>query len=167
MARLLIFASAIALLLSACGNSPDARFSPSATRGQAPFTVTFANDSEGAVAYLWDFGDGSTSTEEAPSHTYTQAGEHTVNLTATSEGDTPATGVATQTITVDPGLLSEFSLTVTGSGDQKGPGEIAWASSLSGRGAGIRTRGLYVPNVARCHTAPLPDLSKLPDFIVP
>ena len=38
----------------------------------------------------------------------------------------------------------------------RGPGDFAWASSLSGRGAGIRTRGLDVPNVARYRTAPLP-----------
>ena len=113
IATLFIFVGAIALLLTVCGNPPNTRFSPSETRGQAPFSVTFTNHSEGAVAYVWDFGDGSTSTEESPSHTYTQAGSHTVTLTATGEGDSPATDVTAQTITVAPGPLSEFTLSAT------------------------------------------------------
>ncbi len=35
--------------------------------------------------YFWDFGDGSTSTEENPEHTYTAAGVYTVTLEATTE----------------------------------------------------------------------------------
>lgn len=45
----------------------------------------FANLSENASAYHWDFGDGSTSSESSPFHAYTTAGEYDVTLTATSE----------------------------------------------------------------------------------
>jgi gliding motility-associated-like protein len=41
-------------------------------------TVTGA---QGAVSYLWVFGDGQTSPEPAPTHTYTQAGTYPVRLT--------------------------------------------------------------------------------------
>ena len=49
-------------------------------------TVTFTNSSLESSTYVWDFGDGSTSTEAAPTHTYGDYGLYSVKLTATSEG---------------------------------------------------------------------------------
>ena len=46
------------------------------------FTITCTNMSEHAFSYLWDFGDGTTSTEENPVHTYAFAGTFTVDLMA-------------------------------------------------------------------------------------
>ncbi len=41
--------------------------------------------SSGTVAsWDWDFGDGNTSTQQSPNHTYTSSGTYTVELTATS-----------------------------------------------------------------------------------
>lgn len=48
-------------------------------------TVNFTNTSENVISYSWDFGDGGTSTEESPSHTFAAAGTYTVVLTATDE----------------------------------------------------------------------------------
>lgn len=45
-------------------------------------TVQMVNNSTGAVGYFWDFGDGATSDEDEPSHTYTAAGTYTITLTA-------------------------------------------------------------------------------------
>jgi len=45
----------------------------------------FANTSQFATSWLWDFGDGETSTEFNPIHQYWQNGEFTVTLTATSD----------------------------------------------------------------------------------
>lgn len=45
-------------------------------------TVIFANGTENATQYLWDFGDGTTSNEEDPWHTYEQATEWYVKLLA-------------------------------------------------------------------------------------
>ena len=48
-----------------------------------PFTVTFTNTSTGATNYLWNFGDGSsTSSVPNPSHTYTATGSFNVTLVA-------------------------------------------------------------------------------------
>lgn len=46
----------------------------------APANVTFANNSSNGIGYLWDFGDGSTSTLTNPTHTYTNFGTYTVTL---------------------------------------------------------------------------------------
>lgn len=46
------------------------------------YYVTFDNLSTGATCYLWDFGDGSTSTLAEPAHGYVTGGTYTVCLTA-------------------------------------------------------------------------------------
>lgn len=56
------------------------------TSGEAPLTVNFMGSAGGgcpAITYAWDFGDGSTSTEQNPSHTYQAVGNYTATLTAT------------------------------------------------------------------------------------
>lgn len=45
-------------------------FTHDAQPGCAPLDVNFTNNSTGATSYLWDFGDGATSTDASPSHTY-------------------------------------------------------------------------------------------------
>lgn len=63
---------------------PAAAFHAAPTRGLAPLEVSFTDASTGKVtAWSWDFGDGETSTEQNPIHTYTAAGSHTVKLTVT------------------------------------------------------------------------------------
>lgn len=51
----------------------------------APAEVYFQDTSSGDfTSWLWTFGDGSTSTDQNPSHTYTVAGVYVVTLTATN-----------------------------------------------------------------------------------
>ncbi|MCB0661889.1 MAG: PKD domain-containing protein, partial [Saprospiraceae bacterium] len=59
--------------------------------------VDFTNNSTGADAYAWDFGDGSTSSEENPTHVYTMDGTYTVTLSTENECGTTTT---TQTIDI-------------------------------------------------------------------
>lgn len=63
---------------------PVAEFIPP-TAGCAPYTVNFRNTGRG-TAYRWDFGDGATSTQKNPTHTYSQGGLYTVTLIATMPG---------------------------------------------------------------------------------
>lgn len=52
----------------------------------APTLVTFSNESTGAKEYLWDFGDGSpTSNNINPSHQYHTPGKYAVTLIASNE----------------------------------------------------------------------------------
>jgi glucose/arabinose dehydrogenase/PKD repeat protein len=69
---------------------PTAKAAANPTSGLAPLTVSFSSagsaDPEGQpVTYRWDFGDGTTSTQANPSHTYANSGRYTVRLT-TSDG---------------------------------------------------------------------------------
>ncbi len=70
------------LFLSSCSR-PLAKFNaPTASKHTAPVEITFENSSENADSYLWDFGDGNTSTEENPKYAYYLSGVYEVKLTA-------------------------------------------------------------------------------------
>lgn len=49
-----------------------------------PATIQFTNQSQNGSTYAWDFGDGSSSSQNQPTHTYRQAGSYTVRLIATN-----------------------------------------------------------------------------------
>ncbi|MFC6997166.1 DUF7948 domain-containing protein [Rufibacter roseus] len=66
----------VALANELCFNNPE-------VTGYAPFNATFSNATTGATSFVWDFGDGSQSTEVEPKHTYTQPGTYKVMLTTT------------------------------------------------------------------------------------
>jgi len=51
-----------------------------------PFTANFKNTTKGNATYTWDFGDGTTSTDTEPAHTYNKYGNYTVTLKATNGG---------------------------------------------------------------------------------
>ncbi len=80
------------------GGGLKASFTAEPTSGPAPLTVQFTDKSTGnPTSWSWDFGDGKTSTEQNPTHTYDSAGEYTVILTVSDGTDTDSTE---QTITV-------------------------------------------------------------------
>ena len=67
--------------------APKARFSAVPRSGDAPLQVNFTNESTGIVtSYLWNFGDGTTSTDENPAHTYGSPGTHKAKLTVYGPG---------------------------------------------------------------------------------
>jgi PKD repeat protein len=62
-----------------------------------PLTARFIDTSTGApTSWLWDFGDGTTSTARHATHRYAAAGEYTVRLTAASATSTHTTTVTQQ-----------------------------------------------------------------------
>lgn len=67
------------------GEVPLADFEPSNLSPQVGEVVTFTNLSSGGpeLSFLWDFGDGVTSTLDSPTHIYESAGSYTTTLTAT------------------------------------------------------------------------------------
>ena len=82
---------------------PQAIADADRTSGKAPLTVNFAGDRStdpdgDTLSYHWDFGDGKSSTEVNPSHTYRKSGTYVAVLTVT-DGD--LTGTAEMDISVD------------------------------------------------------------------
>ncbi|MFO7977256.1 MAG: PKD domain-containing protein [Bacteroidales bacterium] len=56
-------------------------------RGCSPFEVQFENLSQYGLSFLWDFGDGSESSEKSPRHTFTQPGHYRVKLLVNGHTD--------------------------------------------------------------------------------
>jgi len=92
---------------------PAAAFSATPTEGNAPLAVQFTDQSTGNVtAWAWDFGDGNTSAEQNPGHTYESPGTYTVTLTANNAYGT-STETRTNYITVLEPPAAAFTATPT------------------------------------------------------
>ncbi len=66
---------------------PKAQFSFGPSSGSNPLTVAFTDSSTGTIiSRLWDFGDGTTSTQKNPTHQYTTNRQYTVKLKVSGPG---------------------------------------------------------------------------------
>lgn len=71
------------------GNQPEQRyyqpitsdFSANSVTGYAPLTVTFTPVGRNSTNFLWNFGDGTTSTEVSPTHTFSNTQSYNISLT--------------------------------------------------------------------------------------
>ena len=137
---------------------PVAEFTGTPTTGTAPLAVNFTDQSTGSpTSWLWDFGDGTTSTAQNPSHTYAAVGSYNVSLTATNAG---GSGTTTKTgyITVQaPGVpVTDFTGTPTNGGapltvaftDQSTGSPTSWAWDFGDGGTST------VQNPSHTYTAP-------------
>lgn len=89
---------------------PTANFT--STNNNTAYTFTDQSGA-GVTTWAWDFGDGSTSTLQNPSHTYSTPGTYTVTLVVSNGGT--CTGTTTQTITVINGteqLTNAFNVSL-------------------------------------------------------
>ena len=78
-----------------------ADFTTDTASGSTPLIVNFTDQSCGIItSWSWNFGDGSTSTLQNPSHTYTDPGTYTINLTVVGASGTK-TEIKTDYITVE------------------------------------------------------------------
>ena len=67
---------------------PFANFSSNLTSGYAPLSVQFTDLSRNVDRCNWDFGDGSSSNQQNPAHTYSIAGNYKVTLTVNNKNGT-------------------------------------------------------------------------------
>jgi gliding motility-associated-like protein len=76
-----------------------------------PDDAEFQNESDAGQTYLWDFGDGITSTDSDPVHQYTTAGTYTVVLIAYNPSTCNLSDTARFTVTVYAKPVASFSYT--------------------------------------------------------
>ncbi|GAB7007487.1 hypothetical protein JCM18899A_49620 [Nocardioides sp. AN3] len=130
-------------------NGPAASATATPTYGASPLAVSFSsagttNPAGGSLTYSWDFGDGTTSTQANPAHTYTVSGVHayTASLKVTDSAGSSSTATVRVTVNSTPpvptistptdGTSVQPGQTVTFSGSANDPEEGALpASALS------------------------------------
>lgn len=89
--------------------APVPLFSADVTSGTAPLTVRFTDTSTNSPeSWEWNFGDGSSSTEQSPVHTFTSSGLYSVTLTVTNEGGS-RTATTSNYITATSELSSAYT----------------------------------------------------------
>ncbi|MFH2141364.1 MAG: M4 family metallopeptidase [Bacteroidota bacterium] len=115
---------------------PSASFFAPVTTTCDGFVSFIDQSTQGPISWLWDFGDGNTSTQQNPVHTYYASGTYTVMLTATNNNGSDQyiqNNYITVNLLVDPIATGDTicenetaTLTATGSGD------IYWFSDSTG-----------------------------------
>jgi PKD repeat protein len=119
--------------------SPNAAFTESCSGLTCSFNSAGSGDSDGTITYSWTFGDGSSSTEANPSHTYTAGGTYTVRLEVRDDDNATDDEAHQVTVTAPPppnqspnaaftescsGLTCSFNS--AGSGDSDGTITFSW-----------------------------------------
>ena len=119
--------------LNSCGNSNSALhvitvstvpcpsvisgFSSNVSNGTAPLTVTFTDSSTGGTVtgWNWNFGDGNISTVQNPVHTFSSAGNYSVNLSSLNScgNSNSALHVITVSTVPCPTVFANFTSNVT------------------------------------------------------
>jgi len=100
-------------------------------------TVTFTDATHGGMppyTYAWNFGDGTTSTEQNPTHVYAAAGSYDVTLTVTPFRCVPKTVTKTLCV-VETGYLTVIKYYDANANGEKDPDEqqiIGWKVTIDG-----------------------------------
>jgi len=142
-------------LASSCLLAPTVAFSASSTfscTGQVSFTDLTTNEPS---SWNWNFGDGNTSTQQNPVHTYTSSGTYTVQLTATNavgQGTQTSQNLVTVTL-LDPPTADDVELCGPGPAELVASGSniMRWFDVPSG-GSPISTGPIFTPNVTSTNT---------------
>jgi PKD repeat protein len=93
-------------------NPPVAEFEADETFACGELTVQFTDQStNNPTEWAWDFGDGSDSNLENPTHTYATPGTYTVSLTVSNSDGTSDPEIKTDYITI--GEIPQIELTMT------------------------------------------------------
>ncbi len=125
------------------------------------FSSAGSSDPDGSIAgYAWTFGDGGTSTQANPTHSYSAANTYTVNLTVTDNDGASTTATTTATISASTPVntppvadtggpytgTAGTPVTFNGSGSSDSDGSIvsyAWTFGDGANGAGMSPSHTY------------------------
>ncbi|WP_164913772.1 PKD domain-containing protein, partial [Methanoculleus taiwanensis] len=116
---------------------PAANFTGTPTAGIRQLTVQFTDLSTGnPTAWLWQFGDGTNSTEQHPQKTYTAVGTYTVSLNATNE-DGSSTRTKEHFINVvDVPVPGDYTFTTQWGSRGSNDGQFVYPEGLAVDGGG-------------------------------
>ncbi|SFM33040.1 PKD domain-containing protein [Methanolobus profundi] len=116
--------------------TPVANFSASVTSGTAPLSVTFTDlSSNTPTSWLWEFGDGSNSTSQNPTHSYTVAGSYNVTLNATNAAGSNA---STRTAYINVSAASSSSGSDDGSSHRTSVGPSMEPDTVSSSDTSVK-----------------------------
>ncbi len=108
-----IIASLITLL-SSCDTTPYASFTISDETAEKGEVVHFYANNSNGYFYYWEFGDGETSTEHSPSHSYKSTGNYEIVLSVFSKnGKHESVAVKTLTVNSDYIEINKAGLGIT------------------------------------------------------
>ena len=98
--------------------APTTSFNPEES-SETYLEYTFINNSLNGASFEWDFGDGNTSTEKSPTHTYVADGVYTVMLTSNNVAG--STMQSTDVTIAAPAVEATFkAIVLNGTGDDHG-----------------------------------------------
>ena len=144
---MMLLAMAGVLVFAGCSDDDVPAPTASFTFEVDGLTVTFTSTTTDATGYSWNFGDGNSSTEQNPTHTYAEAGDYDVVLTVSNEtGDATAEGtveIADQTAEM---LAGNWVMAPEAAALAVGPG-IADGSWWSSSADDVTTRACYFDDV--------------------
>jgi PKD repeat protein len=118
-------------------DQPSTKFTVDRPLAFPGLPLKFTNATLGAIRYLWDFADGTTSTEEHPIHAFSGLGTYKVKLTAFNVGGCSTTYVIDILIEGEPGSVFVPNSFIPGSDNlefrefkAKGTGIQSWRMSV-------------------------------------
>jgi len=130
--------------------APGAGFTFSPSAPEVGESVLFTDASTGSpTAWEWDFGDGESSIEQNPNHSYDEAGSYTVELTVTNDGGSDTTE-STITVTEAEPELTEL-IFVPAAANAGGSGTSFFVTTVDVHNSGTTTaffRVLWLPRDA-------------------
>jgi glucose/arabinose dehydrogenase len=133
-------------------HQPIAKATADVTKGIEPLTVNFSSagsrdPDDDPVSFGWTFGDGTSSTEANPTHTFTEKGVYTVRLTVSANGETtPA-----QPIVIQAGIPPELTVASPVEGQLYQAGDTLTYNAFAKDGAGFDLNDAGITAEIRLH----------------
>lgn len=148
---------------------PTVDFLASDTTGCFPVTISFADLSNAGsgslVSWEWDFGDGTTSTQQNPTHTYSSGGQFNVTLRVRNSFGCTRTISRIKYIKLNEGVDADFSFNNPGSCQppttvnftnlSTGTGTLSYQWSFGDGGSSILPNPSYTYNTPGSYTVQL------------
>ncbi|ESS72439.1 PDK repeat-containing protein [Methyloglobulus morosus KoM1] len=132
-----------AITVTLAAAPPVANFSASPTSTTVGVSVSFADTSTGSItSRSWNFGDGTTSSLQNPTHAYSAVGTYTVSLTATGSGGSN-TKTSAITVSATPSVTNTNTGLVAAYGFEEASGTTVVDASGNGNN-GVMTNAVRV-----------------------